>query len=91
MFVGSYIWRLRQVIGHELVVTPAAVMVAITPSNEVLLIKRADTGHWALPGGSAEPNSAVDAKVLDEFAEETSERILELWRAYEADSVFQAR
>jgi 8-oxo-dGTP pyrophosphatase MutT (NUDIX family) len=70
-YVGSYIWRLRQAIGHALVVTPAAVVVALDSSDAVLLIKRTDTGEWALPGGSAEPGSTFASTAVDELLEET--------------------
>lgn len=70
-YIGSYIWRLRQRIGHDLVVTPAAVVVVLDARNGVLLIRRTDTGDWALPGGSAEPGSTFVSTAVDELAEET--------------------
>jgi ADP-ribose pyrophosphatase YjhB (NUDIX family) len=70
-YVGSFIWRLRQRIGHDLVVTPGAVVVVLDSSNRVLLIKRTDTGDWALPGGSAEPGSTFVSTAVEELAEET--------------------
>lgn len=70
-YVGSYIWRLRQHVGHDLVVAPGAVVVAVDESQAMLLIKRADTGHWALPGGAVEPRSTFAAAAVEELAEET--------------------
>lgn len=70
-YIGSYIWRLRQAIGHDLVVTPAAVVLVLDSSNAVLLIKRTDTGEWALPGGSAEPASTFVSTAVEELLEET--------------------
>ena len=40
------------------------------PSGRVLLLKRPDTGRWALPGGWAESGSTAAANVVREVAEE---------------------
>lgn len=70
-FVGSYIWRLRQRIGHDLVVAPAAVVVVVDATGAVLLIKRTDTGDWSVPGGSTEPGSTFASTAVEELFEET--------------------
>ncbi|MBA2516013.1 MAG: NUDIX domain-containing protein [Solirubrobacterales bacterium] len=70
-YVGSYIWKLRQVIGHDLIVAPGAVVVAVDSHGNVLLIKRSDTGDWALPGGAAEPGSTFASSAAAELSEET--------------------
>ncbi len=44
------------------------------PANKILLIKRSTppfVGYWALPGGRAEPNEAVEQTVVREVKEET--------------------
>jgi 8-oxo-dGTP pyrophosphatase MutT (NUDIX family) len=68
---GSYLWRLRQVIGHELVLMPGA-MVALLRSNdrEVLLSKRADDESWCLPAGAAERGGSFASTAVDELSEE---------------------
>jgi len=73
-YVGSYIWRLRQVIGHDLVVAPAAVVVVLDATDAVLLIKRTDTGDWSVPGGATEPGSTFVSTAVDELFEETGLR-----------------
>jgi 8-oxo-dGTP pyrophosphatase MutT (NUDIX family) len=70
-YIGSYVWKLRQAIGHDLVVTPAAVVLVLDSNNAVLLIKRTDTGDWALPGGSAEPGGTFVSTAIEELLEET--------------------
>jgi 8-oxo-dGTP pyrophosphatase MutT (NUDIX family) len=73
-YVASGIWRLRQVIGHDLVVAPAAVVVVLDSSDKVLLIRRTDTGDWSVPGGAAEPSSTFASTAVDELFEETGLR-----------------
>jgi len=69
-YVGSYIWELRQTVGQRLIVTPAAVVVVLDAEDRVLLTERTDTGHWCLPGGSAEPGQTFVATAIDELREE---------------------
>ena len=44
---------------------------AFDPAGRVVLIKRADNGRWALPGGYAEVGSPPSANALRELREET--------------------
>lgn len=53
---------------------PAAdpIVVAGTGTDRcVLLIRRADTGHWALPGGMVDAGESAPAALVRELAEET--------------------
>jgi ADP-ribose pyrophosphatase YjhB (NUDIX family) len=40
-------------------------------SGEILLIQRADNGHWGLPGGHVEPGESVTQAAAREVLEET--------------------
>ena len=40
-------------------------------SGEILLIQRADNGHWGLPGGHVEPGESVAQATVREVLEET--------------------
>ncbi|MGW5366375.1 NUDIX domain-containing protein [Actinopolymorpha pittospori] len=73
-FEGSYLWRLRQKIGSELVVVPGAQVLVIDPDDRLLLIRRSDTGRWALPAGTAEPHSSFALTAVRELEEETGLR-----------------
>src|SRR6201999_3030822 len=53
-FEGSYMWRLRRKVGHDLVLQPGAAVAAQREDGKVLFIRRGDNGVWALPGGAAE-------------------------------------
>ena len=70
-FEGSYLWRLRQKVGHELVLTPGAAVAAQREDGKVLFIRRGDNGVWALPGGAAEEGGSFARTAVDELREET--------------------
>jgi hypothetical protein len=53
-FADSYLWRLRQAVGSELVLMPGAMVALQRDDGQVLLTKRADDGSWCLPAGAAE-------------------------------------
>jgi ADP-ribose pyrophosphatase YjhB (NUDIX family) len=74
-FEGSYLWRLRQKIGHDLVLTPGAAIAAQREDGQVLLVRRGDNGVWALPGGAAEVGGSFARTAVDELREETGLRI----------------
>jgi 8-oxo-dGTP pyrophosphatase MutT (NUDIX family) len=70
-FVGSYLWRLRQAVGSDLVLMPGAMVALLREDGRVLLTKRADDGTWCLPAGGAEPGGSFARTAITELAEET--------------------
>jgi 8-oxo-dGTP pyrophosphatase MutT (NUDIX family) len=70
-YAGSYLWRLRQAVGHELVLMPGAMVAVQRNDGQVLLAKRADDGSWCLPAGGAEVGGSFARTAIDELAEET--------------------
>jgi 8-oxo-dGTP pyrophosphatase MutT (NUDIX family) len=70
-YIGSYLWRLRQAIGNELVLMPGAMIALRRPDGKVLLTRRADDGTWCLPAGAAEPGGSFAATAVEELKEET--------------------
>lgn len=70
-FVGSYLWKLRQAVGSELVLMPGAMVVLERNDGYILLTKRGDTGSWCLPAGAAEIGGSFAQTAVDELAEET--------------------
>jgi ADP-ribose pyrophosphatase YjhB (NUDIX family) len=70
-FEGSYLWRLRQKVGHDLVLQPGAAVAAQREDGKVLFIRRGDNGVWALPGGAAEEGGSFAHTAVDELREET--------------------
>jgi 8-oxo-dGTP pyrophosphatase MutT (NUDIX family) len=73
----SYLWRLRQAIGHELVLMPGAMVALQREDQRVLLTKRTDDGTWCLPAGAAEPGGSFARTAIDELAEETGVKVSE--------------
>lgn len=74
---GSYLWRLRQNVGHDLVLMPGAMIALQRDDHCVLLTKRADDGTWCLPAGAAEPGGSFARTAIDELAEEAGVRVSE--------------
>jgi 8-oxo-dGTP pyrophosphatase MutT (NUDIX family) len=70
-FVDSYLWKLRQVVGSELVLMPGAMVVLERDDGHILLTQRGDTGSWCLPAGAAEIGGSFAQTAVDELAEET--------------------
>jgi len=48
---GSYLWQLRQAVGHDLVLMPGAMIALQRDDQRILLTKRTDDGSWCLPDG----------------------------------------
>jgi len=74
---GSYLWRLRQAVGNELVLMPGAMVALQREDGRVLLTKRADDGTWCLPAGAAEAGGSFARTAIDELAEETGIHVSE--------------
>lgn len=69
-FEGSYLWRLRQKVGHDLVLVPGAAVAAQRPDGKVLFARRGDDDTWCLPGGAAEEGGSFARTAVDELREE---------------------
>jgi 8-oxo-dGTP diphosphatase len=54
------------------------VVYATVPNGEVLLIRRGDTGRWALPGGTLEWGETLRQGVVRELQEEAGVEVLAL-------------
>lgn len=72
--VGSYLWRLRELVGPRLLLMPGAQVIALDDAGRALFQRRADTGDWEFPGGGAEPGQDFRAAAVAELEEETGLR-----------------
>ena len=70
-FANSYLGRLREKIGHELVHVPGASIVIENLAGEILLQKRRDFNTWDTPGGSPETGENAVQQAIREVHEET--------------------
>lgn len=55
-------------------------VIALDASGRVLLIRRADTGGWAMPGGTLEWGETLTSTVHRELAEEAGARVTRIQR-----------
>ena len=71
-------------------------VVGRSSAGEILLIRRADTGTWALPGGTVERGETLVSTIHRELAEEagvdeaTFERVVGVYSAADRDPRFHA-
>lgn len=71
MPIPEYVRRLRAAIGHSRLVLVGASAVIRDEDDRVLLIRRRDTGQWALPAGIMELDESISDTVVREVKEET--------------------
>jgi 8-oxo-dGTP pyrophosphatase MutT (NUDIX family) len=55
MGMSSYMRDLRDKVGHDYVLVPAAGALIRDDDGRVLLVQHVD-GHWQLPGGTVDPD-----------------------------------
>jgi 8-oxo-dGTP pyrophosphatase MutT (NUDIX family) len=70
-YVGSYAWRMRQKIGHDLLLIPAAFLFLRREDGAVLFAQRTDDGTWCIPAGVSEEGSSFADTAVTELREET--------------------
>lgn len=66
---GSYIWSLRERVGHQELLVPGA-QVILLDDEQALFQRRSDTGEWEIPAGSAEPGQSFTDTAIAEVREE---------------------
>ena len=76
MSIPDYVVRLREKIGHELLLLPGVCGIVLDDGGRVLLNRRADTGQWAVLGGTPEPGEEPADAVVREVLEETGVRVV---------------
>lgn len=74
-YVGSYLWSLREQVGHRLLLVPGAQVVLVDSHERILFQRRADTGLWEFPAGACEEGSSFSSTAADELYEETGIRV----------------
>jgi 8-oxo-dGTP pyrophosphatase MutT (NUDIX family) len=70
-FEGSYLWRLRQKVGSDLVLMPGAMLFLLREDGAILFTRRADNGRWCFASGGAEDGSSFGTTAITELGEET--------------------
>jgi 8-oxo-dGTP pyrophosphatase MutT (NUDIX family) len=72
MGATGYVGRLRECVGHDLLLSPAAAACICDEEGRILLLRRSDGDDlWGFPGGAIEPDERADEAVVREVREET--------------------
>ena len=74
-FEGSFLWRLRQKVGSDLVLFPGAMVFLVRDDGAVLFTRRVDDGLWCFPAGGAEEGSSFAGTAMTELREETGAEV----------------
>ncbi len=69
--IGHYLKRMREKIGHDKIIHPAARAIIENDQGEFLFILRNDNGQVGLPAGGMEENETIVDCVIREVREET--------------------
>jgi len=69
-YKDSHVWKLRQKIGHDLLVMPAVDTIAVREDGALLMTHNKDLDAWSFPGGYVEAHSSWTESALRELAEE---------------------
>ena len=70
MALAEHIRRLREKVGHELLVLPSVAVIPRDDAGRVLLVQVSDTGQWAAIGGAIEPDESPEDAAVREALEE---------------------
>jgi 8-oxo-dGTP pyrophosphatase MutT (NUDIX family) len=71
MPISPYVARLRNRVGHELLLLPSVMGVIYDAQSRVLLVRQRADGSWSTPGGVIEPEETPATAVVREVLEET--------------------
>ncbi|WP_406945586.1 NUDIX hydrolase [Halobacillus sp. SY10] len=88
--MNDYIQTMRQMIGHETLLTVGCGAIIEDDHGRILLQKRADRGVWGIPGGLLEIGETFDSAVKREVKEETGLNMIsmDLYGIYSGESGF---
>ena len=70
MGISPYIRRLRERVGHDLVLLPSVAVLPWDEDGRLLLVREAQTGLWQTIGGAVEPNESPAQAAVREADEE---------------------
>jgi 8-oxo-dGTP pyrophosphatase MutT (NUDIX family) len=74
----DYVKQLRALVGTRPLILPGTSVIVLDESGRILLMHRADTGDWGLPGGLMDPGESFEATGRREVREETGLELGEL-------------
>jgi ADP-ribose pyrophosphatase YjhB (NUDIX family) len=68
--ISPHVRRLRDKIGHDLLLLPSAAVLPRDEAGRILLVRLIDTGNWATIGGAVEPDESPRDGAIREAQEE---------------------
>jgi 8-oxo-dGTP pyrophosphatase MutT (NUDIX family) len=68
--ISPYIRRLRERVGHDLLLLPSVAVLVWDEEGRLLLVREAQTGLWQTIGGAVEPDESPAEAAIREAAEE---------------------
>ena len=71
MPMSEYMMKLRERVGHDLLLIPTTAVLSFDEKDRVLLVKHGDVGRWTTPGGLIEPEERPADAAVREMWEET--------------------
>ena len=71
MSMSDYLRRLRQKVGHDLLLLPSAAVAVLDERGRLLLGRHSDRNVWVIPGGLVEPEEPPSDAAVRETFEET--------------------
>jgi 8-oxo-dGTP pyrophosphatase MutT (NUDIX family) len=69
--MSPYVAAVRAKVGHDLLIATAAVTALFDQHDRILLVRHAEFGAWALPGGAIDPYELPSDAAVRECWEET--------------------
>jgi 8-oxo-dGTP diphosphatase len=78
--IPTGLWKLGKEVARHLLRRPVVGIAALarTPDGRYVLIRRSDTGKWALPGGTLEWGETLRVAIERELLEEAGTRLVSL-------------
>lgn len=70
MGISPYVRELRELVGNRLLVLPSVAVLPRDGDGRILLVRTADSGHWATIGGFVEPDERPEDAARREAEEE---------------------
>ena len=71
MPMSEHLRRIRERVGHGLLLIPGVTGLVYDDAGRILLVHESEVGKWAPPGGAVEPGEAPYDAVVREVSEET--------------------
>ena len=75
MAMSPYVRRLREQMGHQLLLLPGVSALVFNDAGEILLQRRSDDGRWGIIGGMLDPGEEPADALVREVFEETGVRV----------------